>query len=78
VTISTVVGIFAVIGFREFRWFALLAPDLVASSSGVLLEERVAFFEVSIYCNFGVVQRLVIAVMDNGAGHAAKNGLNYI
>jgi hypothetical protein len=40
------VWIFAVVGFREGGRFALLAPDLLAGSLGVLVEVLVAFLKL--------------------------------
>ena len=39
---------------------------------------RVAFLEVSIDGSFGFVHRFVIAVVNDGAGHAAKYGFDHI
>jgi hypothetical protein len=78
VTFSSVMGVLAVIGFREFCWFPLIAPYLLADSLGVFLKVRVAFLEVSIDGSFGFVHRFVIAVVDDSAGHAAKYGFDHI
>jgi hypothetical protein len=74
---SLVKGIFAVIGFREFCWFPLFAPYLLAGPLGTLFEVRVAFLEVSIDGSFGFVHRFVIAIVNDGAGHAAKYGFDH-
>ena len=75
---SLVKGILAVIAFREFCWFPLFAPYLLAALWGTLFEVRVAFLEVSIDGSFGFVHRFVIAVVNDGAGHAAKYGFDHI
>jgi hypothetical protein len=55
-----------------------LCAYLLAGSLGIFFEARVAFLEVSIDGSFGFVHRLVIAVVDDSAGHAAKYGFDHI
>src|SRR5215208_2368208 len=68
----------AVVRLREDRRLALLAPDLVARSPGMLPEVRVPFLKVAVERRLGVVQRLVVAVVDDRAGHATEDGLDHV
>jgi hypothetical protein len=63
---------------REYGRLSLFAPYLFARSSWRVFEVCVAFLEVSIDGGFGIVGRLVIAVVNDRTCHAAKYGFDYI
>jgi hypothetical protein len=75
---SPVPRILTIVGVRKRGWLALLAPDLFARAPRMFLELRVPFLEVPIDRRSGVIQRCIVAVVNDSARHAAKDGLNYV
>ncbi len=73
-----VTWILAIVCFGESGGFALLAPDLLSGSSGMLPKVRVPFFKVSIDRCLRVIECLVVTVVDDRASHPAEDGFNHI
>src|SRR4051812_18663475 len=74
--ISTISRVFAVVRFREDRRLALASPEFFAGAPWMLAEVVVAFCKIPVDCRLGLIQRRVIAVVNDGAGHAAEDGFN--
>src|SRR4051794_29877445 len=75
---SPVTRIFAVVCLREDRRLALLAPNLVTDPPRVESVMFVPLVEVPVDGRLRLVQGLVVAVVDDRAGHAGEDGLDHV
>ena len=71
-------GILAIVRLAEERWFAFLSPDDVASAARVLRERSVSLAEMPIDCTLAFVDRLIVAIVNNSAGHPTEDRLYHI
>ncbi len=66
-------GVFAIVGLGELGGSRFFAPKLTARPVRRAFEARVAFTEVTIDRRLCLVDRFVVAVVNDGAGHSAEN-----
>src|SRR5260370_19105922 len=68
--------VFAVVGFVELWLDSLFPPNLLARPMWMLLKVLVSVSKVPIHRSFRSFDRGVVAVVDNGSGHATEHGLD--
>ncbi len=65
--------ILAVVGFRKPAWDTLFAPDLSSGPLWMLCEVIIPLAIIPIDSGFRFLDRLVVAVVDDGPSHPAKD-----
>src|SRR5262249_28019204 len=74
----SVSSVFAGIGFAEVAGASLLPPNRLSRSSRSCSERHVALLQIPCDRRLSVLHAIVIAVVNNCAGHAAEYGLDDI
>ena|SRR5208283_2698825 len=70
--------VLAIVSFRKHWSLALFPPYFFTSRARLALEVFISFPEIPINCQYRFVYRLIVAIVNNGSRHTAKNRSNYI
>src|SRR6266446_127824 len=70
--------ILAVVGQEEIGRGRFMSPNRLPSSLRTLEKILITFGKVSIYGRLGMFDTRIVTIVNDGASHSAKNGLNNV
>jgi hypothetical protein len=75
---STVSGVLAIVCLGKCGRHSLLPPNLISRSTGIGNKMPTTLVEIAVDSRLGVIDALIVAVMDDRSRHAAENRFDHV